>query len=366
MKKTLVSLEEERASSAKHKQVALMLIKERKKLVEKMMQEKYKADHAERILLDERNKSMNMAEGLVQESKKSLKMEATMERQASEFDLEREQFRNKFHREEGRNKDLQSQIDSLAWQLENLQKQLPAKYQPKDTVHSVEIKSTVSSPHIRLSSERTWPTSNQPIMTVSGKGGTGIVEREAGLSPRTSLSELNVKKRDSTRYATPQAISIERGRIQYGDNIEQRVAPVGAVSDSKLLLDSQSGHKLNLAVSGPAVVSSGGRITVQTGNLVSTSGQVSPRRATSIGRGTPPPIPPNKPVLPTTTTTKAVLSQKTALSKDGRAPGSKPIHIPVSVVHTATVTASPGSRTPKREGSPSTLRKPAQVCVNAK
>ncbi|XP_045166400.2 cortactin-binding protein 2-like [Mercenaria mercenaria] len=361
MKKTLASLEDERASSAKHKQVALMLIKERKKLVEKLMQEKFRAEQAERILQEERSKSMNMAEGLVQESKKSLKMEATMERQLSEFDLEREQLKNKLHREENRNKDLSSQIDSLTWQLENLQKQLPGKYQPKELVHSVEIKSTVSSPQTRLSSERTWPASNQPVMTVSGKGGTGIVEREAGLSPRTSSSELSVRKRDNIRYASPPAMSLDRGHIHYTDNIEQRVAPVGAVAESKLLLDSHGSQKLN--VGGPNVVSSGGRITVQTGSLVTGSGQLSPRRGTSVGRGTPPPIPPNKPVLPTTTTaTKPVMSHKTAtlISKDGRAPGSKPVHIPVSVVHTSTVTASPGSRTPKREGSPSTLRKPAQ------
>lgn len=362
MKKTLASLEEERASSAKHKQVALMLIKERKKLVEKLMQEKFRADQAERILQEEKSKSMNMAEGLVQESKKSLKMEATMERQASEFDLEREQLKNKLQREENRNKDFQVQIDSLTWQLENLQKQLPGKFQQKDAVHSVEIKSNVSAPQARLSSERTWPA-----MTVTGKGGTGIVEREAGLSPRTSSAELNIRKRDNTRYASPPAMSLDRGHIHYTDNIEQRVAPVGAVAENQLLLDSHGVQKLN--VGGPAIVSSGGRITVQTGNISPGSGQLSPRRATSVGRGTPPPIPPNKPVLPTTTTAnKTIMSQKpaTLVSKDGRAATSKPVHIPVSVVHTSTVTASPGSRTPKREGSPSTLRKPAQVCVNAK
>lgn len=360
MKKTLASLEEERASSAKHKQVALMLIKERKKLVEKMMQDKYKSEQAERLLQDERNKSMNMAEGLVQESKKSLKMEATMERQASEFDLEREQLKNKLHREENRNKDLQAQIDSLAWQLENLQSQLPNKSHAKESVHNVELKSSVLSPQPRLSSERTWPTSSQ---TLSGKSGSNIVEREAGLSPRTG-TDLNVRKRDNTRYASPQ--TLERGHIQYSDNTEQRVAPVGAVSDGSLVMDSQSGHKLNVSVGGPTIMSSGGKITVQTGgNPMASSGQLSPRRMVNIARGTPPPIPPNKPVLATSAVTKPVMTHKsqTVVAKGS---SSKPVHIPVSVVHTSTVTASPGNRTQKHEGSPSSLRKPAQVCVNAK
>ncbi|KAL4226365.1 hypothetical protein ACF0H5_014348 [Mactra antiquata] len=348
MKKTLASLEEERANSSKHKQVALMLIKERKKLVETMVQDKYKAEQAERLLQDERNKSMNMAEGLVQESKKSLKMEATMERQASEFDLEREQLKNKLHREENRNKDLQAQIDSLAWQLENLQTQLPNK-----SVHNVELKSSVLSPQpSRLSSERTWPTTSQ---THSGKSGSNIVEREAGLSPRTS-TDLTVRKHDNTRYTSPQVI--DRGHIQYSDNSEQRVAPIGAVSDSSLVLDTQSGHKVNVSVGGPTMMSSGGKITVQTGgNVVASSGPVSPRRMVSVARGTPPPIPPNKPVLASSPVTKPIITHKSQ-TVVAKSTASKPVHIPVSVVHTTT--ASTSNRTQKHEGSPSSLRKPTQ------
>lgn len=365
MKKTLASLEEERASSAKHRQVALMLIKERKKLVEKYMQEKYKADQAEKALTEERSKSMNMAEGLVQESKKSLKMEATMERQASEFDLEREQLKNKLQREENRNKDLQAQIEALTWQLENMQKQKPSG---KD-VHTVEIKSTVQSPPIRLSSEKTQWTSNSPTSMLTSKPVGNIVEREAGLSPRNMSAEAGVRKRDNVRYASPQPVPIERGHVQYGDsNLEQRVAPVGAVADNKVVLDSGSGQKLSVSIGGPTAVS-GGRITVQTTSPTSASGQISPRRVLSVNRGTPPPIPPNKPVLPVTSATPKPLSiQKAITTKDGRTAGSKPVHIPVSVVHTTTVSTSPGSHVPKHESSPSpsSLRKPTQVCVNAK
>lgn len=365
MKKTLASLEEERASSAKHKQVALMLIKERKKLVEKYMQEKYKADQAEKTLIEERNKAMNMAEGLVQESKKSLKMEATMERQASEFDLEREQLRNKLLREENRNKELQAQMEALTKQLENLQKQKPSG---KESVHTVEIKSQVQSPPIRISSEKTQWTSNSPTTVFTTKPGGNIVEREAGLSPRNTSGDVSVRKRDNSRYASPQAVPVERGHVQYGDsNLEQRVAPVGAVADNKVILDP--GQKLSVSIGGPTVVSTGGRITVQTSSPTSASGQISPRRIVNVNRGTPPPIPPNKPILSVSTPlSKPVSTQKPVTAKDGRPAGSKPIHIPVSVVHTTTVSASPGTHTPKHEGSPSpsSLRKPAQVCVNAK
>ena len=372
MKKTLASLEEERASSAKHKQVALMLINERKKLVERYVAEKYKADLAEKTLTEERSKAMNMAEGLVQESKKSLKMEATMERQASEFDLEREQLRNKLQREENRNKDLQSQIETLTWQLENLQKQKPSS---KESTHTVEIKSTVQPPPIRLTNEKsgTW-TSHSPTSMLMTKPIGNIVDREAGLSPRSLSSDVSVRKRDN-RYASPQTISVDRGHVQYGDsNLEQRVAPIGAVADSNKVIIDQ-GQKLSVSIGGPTIVSPGGRITVQTNSPTSSSGQISPRRVLSVNRGTPPPIPPNKPVLPITTVSSSrspsLLSSSAThkpITKDARPAGSKPIHIPVSVVHTTTVNATPGNHTPKHEGSPSpsALRKPAQVCVNAK
>ena len=383
LKKTLASLEEERANSGKHKQVALMLIKERKKLVEKYVAEKQNAEELEKLLNDERTKAMNMAEGLVQESKKSLKMEATMERQLSEFDLEREQMKNKLLREENRNKDLQAQIESLKQQLENLPKQVGKS--PKDSYHSVEIKSQITSPQVRLSSERTqaWSTPGtavlnvSPSSTLSGKvvGDPNVIEREAGLSPRNSPSDLSVRKRD-TRYASPQPHNTDRGGVQYHDNsLEARVAPVGAVSDRNVA-DPQTQSKLNVSMTGgqgaPTVVSGGGRITVQTGSPTPGSGPVSPRRVIAIGRGVPPPIPPNKPVLSVTSANTKPLTQKivSSAAKENRVAlttsGSKPVHIPVSVVHTSTVSTTAGSRAAKREGSPSSIRKPAQVCVNAK
>ncbi|XP_052779857.1 cortactin-binding protein 2-like isoform X2 [Mya arenaria] len=364
LKKTLASLEEERASSGKHKQVALMLIKERRKLVERYVAEKERADEAYRVLAEERSKSMNMAEGLVQESKKSLKMEATMERQASEFDVEREQWRNRLQREENRNKDLLGQVEQLSWQLENEHKTKPAG--SKDAVHTVEIKQNVSTPQTRLSSERTtgsWSPNTQA--NVLSKPGGNIVEREAGLSPRSG-GEFSVRKRDNMRYASPQTVSIDRGHAQFSDS-EGRVGPVGAVSDNKLVMDAQSGHKLSVSVSGPTVVSSGGRILVHTSSPGMSSGPVSPRRMVNVSRGTPPPIPPNKPSFPVTTasvskpipSTQKQSNISTTLNKDGRMVGSN-VHIPISVVHTSSVSTSSKARAPSHEGSPASLRKPAQ------
>ena len=399
LKKTLASLEEERAGSAKHKQVALMLIKERKKLVEKFVIEKQKAMEAMRQLNDEKARSMNMAEGLMQESKKSLQMEANMEKQLSEFDLEREQLKNKLQREENRTRELQAQVDLLKGQVESLQKQTVGK-SPRDNFQTIEIKSSVTPPQGKLTVDRGHgrtassgsPVSVQSSNVLSAKTKfmkspmDGAIEHEAGLSPRNSPSELGVRKRDNTRYSSPQPVG-DRGIVHYvgGDpKHETRVGPVGASAD-KSLNEPYASQKPISVSPGSTLVASGGRLHVQTTNANVVSGQTSPRKVISVGRGVPPPIPPNKPVLSTSPTpiqvSKPIPPSKAgvSVSKDNRVTVSgdgvkyasphssgKGVQIPVSVVHTTTTGTGSGTRTPKREGSPATMRKPTQVCVNAK
>ena len=54
-------------------------------------------------------------------------MEAAMERQLSEFDIEREQSRAKLNREEKRNRDLEAEVEQLRQQLELISRQLGLK-----------------------------------------------------------------------------------------------------------------------------------------------------------------------------------------------------------------------------------------------
>lgn len=68
LKKTLASLEEERANSIKHKQVAVMLIKEQKKLIEKLVKDRGRIQKLEQQLQEEQEKTSNVVEGLVIES----------------------------------------------------------------------------------------------------------------------------------------------------------------------------------------------------------------------------------------------------------------------------------------------------------
>ncbi|XP_005097412.1 cortactin-binding protein 2 [Aplysia californica] len=124
LKKTLASLEEERANAARHKQVAIMLIKERKNLIERIIAENQLRDEMEVALTDEKSRMQNMAEGLAQESKKSLKMEAALEKQNTQFDSERDNLRRRLQEEERQTGTLKTEVSRLSQQVEMLQQQL--------------------------------------------------------------------------------------------------------------------------------------------------------------------------------------------------------------------------------------------------
>ncbi|KAK3579051.1 hypothetical protein CHS0354_029909 [Potamilus streckersoni] len=407
LKKTLANLEEERANSAKHKQVALLLIKERKNLIEKMLLERKKHSQMDQLLNDEKNKTMNMAEGLMQESKKSLQMEAAMEKQFSEFDMEREQFRKKLAQEENRNGELQVQIESLKAQLESLKKQLMERSGSRDVFQSMDVQT--SGLHTKTSSEKTGNQLMSSPLPISVPGNPGLAkstvkstkpvvsennirimtepsEREANLSPRQSLSPVEGSAWRSVRHGSPQAsldrtvITLQGASDSHG-KLETRVAPVGAVSSEKNVSEIYQTPKVSVSSGSMAsVVTSGGRISVHVGSggggqAVSTNVQSSPRKVVTVGRGVPPPLPPNKPVLassPTSLSKPATPPKAVATIMKDRGggggsfevgsptsqPGLKAVQIPINVVHTTSAGSASGSRTPKQDGSP--IRKPTQ------
>ncbi|EEC05800.1 conserved hypothetical protein [Ixodes scapularis] len=83
------SLELERS---RQKQMVLLLLGERKRLILRLIQERQRGDQLLQSLQEEKARSADMVEGLEEESKRSLQMEEEMERQAADFELERERF----------------------------------------------------------------------------------------------------------------------------------------------------------------------------------------------------------------------------------------------------------------------------------
>ncbi|XP_055995114.1 CTTNBP2 N-terminal-like protein isoform X2 [Sorex fumeus] len=109
-KKLSGQLEEERA---RHKQLSAMLVLECKKATSKAAEEGQKAGELSLKLEKEKSRVSKLEEELAAERKRGLQTEAQVEKQLSEFDIEREQLRAKLNREENRTRTLKEEMESL-------------------------------------------------------------------------------------------------------------------------------------------------------------------------------------------------------------------------------------------------------------
>lgn len=99
MKKVQEQLEQERA---RQKQIVLLLLAERKKIIMKYIEERKRSEDLAQILSEEKQRVDTIAEGLEEESKKSLRMEAELEKQLQAFEAERKILNGNLSKEEKR------------------------------------------------------------------------------------------------------------------------------------------------------------------------------------------------------------------------------------------------------------------------
>lgn len=90
LKKQQESLETERT---REKTIVLLLLAERNRLIMKYVEERKRSEDLAQILSEEKQRVDTIAEGLEEESKKSLRMEAELEKQSHAFEIERKQFK---------------------------------------------------------------------------------------------------------------------------------------------------------------------------------------------------------------------------------------------------------------------------------
>lgn len=88
-KKTQETLDAERS---RQKTIVLLLLAERKRIIMKYMEERKRSEDLAQILAEEKQRVDSISEGLEEESKKSLRMEAELETQQQAFDVERKQY----------------------------------------------------------------------------------------------------------------------------------------------------------------------------------------------------------------------------------------------------------------------------------
>ncbi|XP_025106419.1 CTTNBP2 N-terminal-like protein isoform X2 [Pomacea canaliculata] len=150
LRRTLAALEEERASAARHKQVALLLLKERKQILQRIASEYQQRGQAETLLSEDQLHAEDVAEGLEAESRHSLAMEAALEQQLGEFEAERAALREGLNQEQARTRELEAQVEALQKQVQILA--------ARTSLESIEIKSSVS-PQASTAHSSTPPTS---------------------------------------------------------------------------------------------------------------------------------------------------------------------------------------------------------------
>uniref|UniRef100_A0A8C0X9L3 Cortactin-binding protein-2 N-terminal domain-containing protein n=1 Tax=Castor canadensis TaxID=51338 RepID=A0A8C0X9L3_CASCN len=136
-KKLSSQLEEERS---RHKQLSSMLVLECKKATSKAAEEGQKAGELSLKLEREKSRVSKLEEELAAERKRGLQTEAQVEKQLSEFDIEREQLRAKLNREENRTKTLKEEMESL----KKIVKDLEASQQHSSTDEHLKKRVTMS------------------------------------------------------------------------------------------------------------------------------------------------------------------------------------------------------------------------------
>ncbi|KAM6311125.1 CTTNBP2 N-terminal-like protein [Podargus strigoides] len=151
-KKLSSQLEEERA---RHKQLSSMLVVECKKATAKAAEEGQKTADLSLKLEKEKSKVSKLEEELASKRKRGLQMEAQVEKQLSEFDIEREQLKAKLNREENRTKALKEEVECLKKAL----KELEASRQERSPTTPLQPSPSVTS--------RGVATDSPPVQSVS-------------------------------------------------------------------------------------------------------------------------------------------------------------------------------------------------------
>uniref|UniRef100_A0A182HY74 Cortactin-binding protein-2 N-terminal domain-containing protein n=1 Tax=Anopheles arabiensis TaxID=7173 RepID=A0A182HY74_ANOAR len=301
------------AEKNRQKQIVLLLLAERKKIIIKYIEERKRSEDLAQILSEEKQRVDTIAEGLEEESKKSLRMEAELEKQAQQFELERKLLHQSLAKEEKRVKEQEVEIQQLKAEIELLRKQtgirhplvapqLPTK--PGGLVPSrpsiagagpggVPSVGSIGIPGQMISSMATKVV--QPTATVSSvpvtAPTTGIARSVSPgqLIRQTAISQLSVTSPPLVGAAAPAAGGAGAAAGAIGTT-----PPVPAGASPDTYANTPAGKAATTAIGG------GSAATAAAGSPM--SGSTATIKKTIIlpvgGRGVPPPIPPNKPQIP--------------------------------------------------------------------
>ncbi|XP_054280331.1 CTTNBP2 N-terminal-like protein isoform X2 [Macrosteles quadrilineatus] len=311
--KKLTDMAEEEKN--RQKQIVLLLLAERKKIIMKYVEERKRSEDLAQILTEEKGRMDSMAEGLEEESKKSLQMEAELEKQLAQFDSESQQLKANLMKEEKRAKELEAELEKARSEVASLEKQLAeahqvAMFQANTNLVGPMVHPTIVRGPPPPSKPSIIPPQTSPRLTPPGKSSVWVEGSVEGATPMMSVAKVvqptaTVSSVPVCGPTTGIARSVSPGQslrnvavafpsntmpAQASAEVEKRVVgavpvPVTGAGVATAPRTAAPVAAKMFAPGGPAKVGFLGSIA---------DGKKQP----AIGRGAPPPVPPNKPVVP--------------------------------------------------------------------
>lgn len=297
----------------REKQIVLCLLSERKQLIIKLIEERQKNEELLHLLSTEKGRIAEMVEGLEDESKRSLQMEAELEKYLNDFEGERQKFRTQLSASETRNAELAAEVDRLRQQLsdkqsaglslgEGVRSAIVTMSSGSRCVPAVPCVSSVSQPRASVA-QHVSSAQSQP--SVKAKSPVSAQHSYATVQPISS-SKLNatIPPPPSTPAPPPKALvnnlnsakagaaktnafqnmtySLETNRSGASEQCSPGQAPTAESQPS------QANHRAEAPNRAPPQTSQSPAANPTVQRKLSAGG---------VGRGAPPPIPPNKPVI---------------------------------------------------------------------
>ncbi|KAL1129988.1 hypothetical protein AAG570_012931 [Ranatra chinensis] len=267
----------------RQKQIVLLLLAERKKILMKYVEERKRSEDLAQILSEEKSRIDSMAEGLEEESKKSLQMEAELEKQLAQFDTESQILRVSLLREEKRNKELEVELEKAKNEAMVLQKHLADLQQttlPQSSNSGLLPRPNSQVPTPPRGATPAWIDGAEPNIGQGGlQGNASVLSNVAKVvQPTATVSSVPVC---GPTAGVAESISSTHGLhvvafcplIHSSPSIkaEKRVA-------NNSFMDASARSNAPTQKSLPHVVGGG--------------------NGKPISRGIPPPVPPKKPIVP--------------------------------------------------------------------
>ncbi|XP_046984282.1 CTTNBP2 N-terminal-like protein isoform X2 [Schistocerca americana] len=350
LKKSNDTLEEERS---RQKQIVLLLLAERKRLIMKYIEERKRSEDLAQILAEEKGRIDSMAEGLEEESKKSLQMEAELEKQLAQFDTERQQLKAAVAKEEKKSKELQAELERAQGELDSLRKQLAEAHQvamfqagasPPRMVLPARPVLTTSPPQppakpvviLPQTAPRPQPPSVGPLTppkvgtwTVSDGSVSPPPPSQSAQPPAAGTPMMSSVAKVVQPTATVSSVPVCGPTTGIARSVSPgqglRTAPFSATTTSDARSAPPSGNwmattaeqlvtqdkraqvvqvtprvSLTTSPSSKVFASQGNKVMfhVTSSTAVQPETQTPPKKVAAPSRGVPPPVPPNKPIVP--------------------------------------------------------------------